>query len=191
MDPLKRAALIYWETRVGREGPFPAVGKEWRGGHTGALSAVGTAKAPPGRGRPLLSPQITPTSRRGAGKGPRPPSPETWEPRDHRLAGDCATCPQRETQVRRRQVTAPALPSPPAAARPLPPPYPPYPPTFASEPWGPRCPASRGEPSGRRPHSGGCGSAGSPGVARLAAPEPLHCDAARAAGQWARAGANR
>lgn len=39
-------------------------------------------------------------------------------------------------------------------------------------PQGPRYPACRGERSGQRPHSaGGCGSAGSPGAARLAAQE--------------------
>jgi hypothetical protein len=74
VDPLERAPSL--KGRPGWRGrAFPFGGGEGGGGYTGACSAVGTTKAPPGRGRPLLSPHLTPTSRRGARKGPRPPSP--------------------------------------------------------------------------------------------------------------------
>lgn len=166
------------------------------GTHRCALShgnSEGTARvrSPP----PLASDDPSIQERCGQGTAPSLP-----RGRGSRVAAayqvTVATFPQRETQVRRHQVTAPALPPPPAAARPLLPGRPRRPrgPRLPLR-WslqGPRCPAGRDEMSGGRPHSaGGCGSAGSPGAARLAAQEPLHCDAARAAGQWARGGANR
>lgn len=55
---------------VEEEGPPPAVPRT----HTGARSAAGAAQAPPGCGRPLPSPGMTPASRRGGTWGPRPPS---------------------------------------------------------------------------------------------------------------------
>lgn len=106
----------------------------------------------------------------------------------------------------RVQVTAPALPTPPAAS-----------PSWLfvlRRPGGlgssrtrrgvalrPTCatpaPGRRGGP-GRLPAGPGArtspapaGSAGSPGAARLSACERLHCDAARSSSQWARDGANR
>lgn len=137
--------------QVEEESPLPAV----PGTHTlTARSAAGTAKGPPGRGRPLLSPRMTPASRRRGSVGNRAlPLPGAWEPRGGRSAGACATCPQRDSQVRRGQVTAPAL-RPHLLLRrrrprPLPPPGPAVP-TYLGA-WSPRSGARAARPGRAEP----------------------------------------
>lgn len=78
-----------------------------------------------------------------------------WEPRGRRSAGDCATCPLRDSQVRRGQVTAPALRPPTCCCRRRVPFFPPWaprsPPTLAPRaPRGPRCPAGARRAAGAR-----------------------------------------
>lgn len=148
-----------------------------------------------GAAAPSPRPQRPPASRRGGAWGPRPPSrggvgaarpPLSW-----RLCHLPAAGLPGEARPGNR--TCPAAPHlllpPPRPLLPLGPAVLTY--LGAQSPPGPALPG-RGAPSGRRSHSAGdCASAGSPGAARLAAPERLHCDAARAVGQWASGGANR
>lgn len=136
---------------VEEEGPPPAVPRT----HTGARSAAGAAQAPPGCGRPLPSPGMTPASRRGGTWGPRPPSrggvgaarpPLSW-----RLCHLPAAGLPGEARPGNR--TCPAAPPPAAAtvASPSPPWVPWSPPTLAPRaPQGPRCPAGARRAAGAR-----------------------------------------